>query len=82
MSGSLGSAVNMVKKINQTLGNSNDKDGLSAFKAIQDKEPEVLAIFENYCQTIATIILNLHATFLVDLYFAIGGGISVQPSLI
>ncbi len=39
MSGSLGSAVNMVKKINQTLGNSNDKDGLSAFKAIQDKEP-------------------------------------------
>lgn len=81
MSGSLGSAVNMVKKINQTLGNSNDKDGLSAFKAIQDKEPEALAIFENYCQTIATIILNLHATLDLEI-FAIGGGISVQPSLI
>lgn len=81
MSGSLGSAVNMVKKINQTLGNSNDKDGLSAFKAIQDKEPEALAIFENYCQTIATIILNLHATLDLEI-FAIGGGISAQPSLI
>lgn len=81
MSGSLGSAVGMIEKINQSIGNSDIKDGLVAFKAVQAKNPEAVAIFEAYCKTIATIILNVHAT--LDLQtFAIGGGISSQELLV
>lgn len=40
-----------------------------------------MATFEDYCKTIATIILNVHTT--LDLQpFAIGGGISAQDLLV
>ena len=38
MSGYLESAVGMIEKINQIIGNSDIKDGLIAFKAVQSKK--------------------------------------------
>ena len=38
MSGYLESAVGMIEKINQIIGNSDIKDGLISFKAVQSKK--------------------------------------------
>ncbi len=79
--GSIGSAVKMINKINEKLDNSEKNDGLAAFKAINDQDKIALKIFNDYCNNIAQIILNLQSV--VDLEkIAIGGGISAQPTLI
>lgn len=81
MVGVIGSAVQMVSKINTVLGNENLKDGKMAFKALEEGHPEALKIFQNYCRHIAYLILNLQAFFDLTTY-TIGGGISSQTLLI
>ncbi|WP_423216590.1 ROK family protein [Streptococcus equinus] len=80
-SGCLGSAVRMISAVNKAIGNADEKDGKQAFVAINGKNSKALAIFEDYCRTIAQIILNVHTTLDLEC-FAIGGGISSQPILV
>ena len=63
------------------LGNSDLKDGLVAFKAINAGDKTVYSLFENYCRNLAITILNLQTIFDMET-FVIGGGISAQPILI
>lgn len=72
-----GSAVNMISQVNKQCGNTDVKDGLMAFKAINEHNEKAMPIFKNYCRTIAYLILDLQ--FVLDLEkVVIGGGISVQ----
>lgn len=79
--GNYGSAVGMIKRVNQAVGNPDLEDGLAAFAAINRHDPAASEIFHAYCKNVAYIILNLQAV--ADLRrIAIGGGISAQPVLI
>ena len=81
MAGSYGSAVQMVERVNQAIGNADATDGLAAFAAINAGQPEAVAIFKNYCKNVAYLILNVQSV--VDLNrIAIGGGISAQDAVI
>ena len=73
------SAVGLITKVNEVLGNSDLKDGLAAFKAINAGDETVYPLFESYCRNLAITILNLQTIFET---FVIGGGISAQPILI
>ena len=75
------SAVGLITKVNEVLGNSDIKDGLAAFKAINAGDETVYPLFESYCRNLAITILNLQTIFDVET-FVIGGGISAQPILI
>lgn len=79
--GNIGSAVNFIKKINHKLNYPKENDGLHAFEAIKEKSPDAVNIFQNYCLTIAGLILNIQTVVDVE-KIAIGGGISAQPILI
>ena len=63
------------------LGDSDLKDGLAAFKAINAGDKTVYPLFESYCRNLAITILNLQTIFDMET-FVIGGGISAQPILI
>ena len=75
------SAVGLITKVNEVLGDSDLKDGLAAFKAINAGDKTVYSLFENYCRNLAITILNLQTIFDMET-FVIGGGISAQPILI
>lgn len=75
------SAVGLITKVNEVLGNSDLKDGLAAFRAINAGDETVYPLFENYCRNLAITILNLQTIFDMET-FVIGGGISAQPILI
>lgn len=81
MTGYIGSAVEMVKKINSTIGNPELCDGVSAFQLINEKDERIYPIFQKYCRTIAYLILNLQVVCDLTAY-AIGGGISAQPIVV
>ena len=68
-------------KINEVLGNSDLKNGLAAFEAINVGDKMVYPLFESYCRNLAITILNLQTIFDMET-FVIGGGISAQPILI
>ena len=75
------SAVGLITKVNEVLGNSDLKDGLAAFKDINAGDETVYSLFESYCRNLAITILNLQTIFDMET-FVIGGGISAQPILI
>ena len=52
------SAVGLITKVNEVLGNSDLKDGLAAFKAINAGDKTVYSLFENYCRNLAITILK------------------------
>lgn len=79
--GGYASAVQMIKRVNQALGNQDLTDGLAAFKAINSKEPTATKIFTEFCQRIAAIIIDIQAVVDLDA-IAIGGGISAQPIVV
>ena len=54
---------------------------MAAFKAINANNPDAVAIFKKYCQSIVNIIINVQAVVDLD-SIAIGGGISAQPIVI
>lgn len=73
--GQIGSAVNMIKRVNAALGNSDLNDGMAAFKAINAGDEKAVKIFTEYCHHVANIILSVQAV--VD-----GERISEQPVVI
>lgn len=76
-----GSAVSMVKKVNQAVGNQDVKDGLVAFDAIKEQNPAAVKIFKRMCREIAVLITNIQAVADLD-KIVIGGGISAQPIVV
>ena len=78
------SAVGLITKVNEVLGNSDLKNGLAAFEAINAGDKMVYPLFESYCRNLAITILNLQTlqTIFDMETFVIGGGISAQPILI
>ena len=79
--GSRASAVQMITRVNEKLGNSDKTDGLAAFKAINEKDPDAWEIFEEYCNRVVSIIVNVQSVVDLDA-IAIGGGISAQPIVV
>lgn len=75
------SAVQMIERINEALGNDQLDDGLAAFAAINRQEPVASDIFKDYCANIAQMILNVQ-TVINGEKIVIGGGISAQPILL
>ncbi|KRL63112.1 ROK family protein [Lactobacillus psittaci] len=79
--GQKGSAVNMIKRVNEALGNSDLEDGQKAFEAINAGDKTAMAIFTDYCRDVANIILSVQAV--VDgAKVVIAGGISAQEIVI
>lgn len=79
--GYLGSSVHMIEKCASVLNLDDKHDGIAVFNAINQNDPRVTKIFSNYCDVIASIILNVQSV--IDLKtFAISGGISAQPIVI
>lgn len=79
--GQIGSAVNMIKRVNEAVGNKNLNDGLSAFKAINTGDKGAVKIFTDYCYDVANIILSVQAVVDGE-RIVIAGGISEQPIVI
>ena len=52
------SAVGLITKVNEVLGNSDLKDGLAAFRAINAGDETVYPLFENYCRNLAITIFK------------------------
>jgi len=74
------SAVNMIKEIGTRLNLSDPSDGIIVFNYINNKDRNIFPIFENFCNYVAKLILNIQSV--VDLQrIVIGGGISAQPIL-
>jgi predicted NBD/HSP70 family sugar kinase len=75
------SAVEMVQRIAEIKKLEDQTDGERVFEYIKQNDEEANAIFNAYCITLATQILNLQ--YILDPeVFAIGGGISAQPNLL
>lgn len=75
------SAVQMIRQVNEVIGNDELDDGLAAFTAINQHDPQASEIFKKFCANIAQMILNVQ-TVINGEKIVIGGGISVQPILI
>lgn len=76
-----GSAVHMIEACAKVLNLTDMHDGVAVFDAINSGNQQVAKIFSNYCDVIATVILNIQSV--VDLEtIAISGGISAQPIVV
>ncbi|MFS1008753.1 ROK family protein [Enterococcus casseliflavus] len=76
------SAVEFVKQGTALLELEDENDGPAVFEAIQQETNcELTLLFENYCERIATLIINLQAVIDIETV-VIGGGISRQSILI
>ncbi len=76
-----GSAVQFIHKASDHLALPHD-DGQAVFKVLTENSDTVLIqLFENYCQEIAQLILNLQTVFRLE-RLVLGGGISCQPLLL
>lgn len=75
------SAVEMVRQIGEMKGLDDPTDGEQVFQFINQRDPEAIAVFDNYCLHVAVQILNLQYILDPEL-IAIGGGISAQPVLL
>lgn len=76
-----GSAVHMIEECAKVLNLDDPDDGVSVFEAINQGNTQVMKIFTDYCDVIATLILNIQSV--VDLEtIAISGGISAQPIVV
>lgn len=76
-----GSAVLMIKAVNERVGNTPIDDGYQAFELINSRDERIWDIFTNFCQTIAYVIFNLQITLDLDKVL-VGGGISSQPIVV
>lgn len=79
--GKTGSAIVMIEEIAELLKLPNKKDGLAVFKAINAADPRAVAIFQDFCRTIAALINNVQSVIDGE-RFVIGGGISAQNIVI
>lgn len=74
------SAVNFIKETASKLGDQK-MSGEQVFEKIEQKSPIAIRQMEIYARNIAYYLLTLHAVLDLDA-IVIGGGISVQKSLI
>lgn len=82
MTGLTHSAVEFIKKGAQLLNLEDENDGIRVFDAIESQECiELNDIFNNYCEKIANLIINLQGVLDIT-RIVIGGGISRQDILI
>ncbi|HFU4025298.1 TPA: ROK family protein [Streptococcus suis] len=76
-----GSTVSFVNQASEHLGLA-ESDGFKVFEAIQDKEDQELQeLFDNYCNEIATLIMNMRLLIHIE-KISLGGGVSQQNILI
>lgn len=77
-----GSAVRFINKASKRAGFKDLNDGEQVFKLLQNNSNmEIVELFDEYCNEIACILINLQA--ILDLSkIVIGGGISSQKLLI
>lgn len=78
LEGSSGSAVKMINTCAEKLGLPDKDDGKAVFEEINQGNPLVKPIFDEYCRNIAILIHNIQSILDLDRY-VIGGGISAQP---
>lgn len=78
--GATTSAVEMVAAVARACQLPDLTNGQAAFAKIVSHEPAAWQIFAEYCQRVATLIINLQAVLDLDVVL-IGGGISAQPIL-
>lgn len=79
--GATTSAVKMVAAIAHACHLPDLNDGRAAFAQVIAHQPSAEQIFQNYCERVAILIINLQAVLDLDVVL-IGGGISAQPILI
>lgn len=60
---------------------ANGMDGYQFFELLEQKDPDIVELYNNYTRNIARLILNLQLSFDPDKVL-IGGGVSRQPRLI
>lgn len=75
------SAVEFIKEVNQATDWKEPLDGPHAFEMIQDGDERALPLFEDYCRSVAYLIINIQMFFDIE-KCVIGGGISSQSILI
>lgn len=75
------SAVEFIKKVNQATCWDELLDGFHAFEMIHAEDERVLPLFEDYCRSVAYLIINIQMFFDIE-KCVIGGGISSQSILI
>lgn len=78
IAGYQGSAVKMIQECAKKLHLKEINNGVRVFQALNEKDKRISDIFNDYCQTIAVIILNIQSVIDVQ-RFSISGGISAQP---
>ncbi|WP_413526721.1 ROK family protein [Marinilactibacillus psychrotolerans] len=82
MTGFSHSAVQFIKSASHILSLEDETDGKKVFEAIYSGENfELMKLFEQYCERIANLIINLQAVLDISTV-VIGGGISQQNILI
>lgn len=81
MAGYTFSAMQMINDINALANNTDLKDGIAAFKEINNHNEDAVKIFHSFCSGIATIIFNIQTVLDLE-KISIGGGISAQPIVI
>lgn len=72
------SAVTMIQTIAHQLHLADLNDGQQVFRAIHQRDPDAVRIFEKFAHTVAELIFNMQTVLDLDRYI-IGGGISAQP---
>ena len=82
MTGFSHSAVEFVKVGSRILGLADENDGLRVFAAVNEgTNKELMTLFDEYCEKLANLIINLQAVIDISTV-VIGGGISQQNILI
>ena len=76
-----GSAVGFVTQASQVLGLEDKLDGIKVFEELEKKNELIYPLFQEFCQQIAVVIINIQSVLDME-KVVIGGGMSVQPLLI
>ena len=76
------SAVAMIRRSAQLLGLADLADGEAVFDAINQKEPQVWALFTAYCREIELCQCSMFKAVIDLERFVIGGGISAQAIVV
>lgn len=76
-----GGAVGLINIVKEELNIEEDINGRDIFRMAEEKNPKVLKAIDIYNEMMAVQIYNLQTVLDLEVY-AIGGGISAQPSII
>lgn len=81
LTGTSGSAVNLIRTAAEKLKLIDKTDGVLVFKELEKHNELIWPIFEEYCQTIAYLIITLQAVLDLEAV-VIGGGISANKLVV